>query len=55
MAVSNAFGSNTFNILIGLGLPWLVYILAATGNVSAQHTHAHVHMKLVHRNTPIYR
>lgn len=25
MAVSNAFGSNTFNIMIGLGLPWLVY------------------------------
>ena len=29
-AVSNAFGSNTFNIMIGLGLPWTVYI-AATG------------------------
>lgn len=25
MAVSNAFGSNTFNIFIGLGVPWLVY------------------------------
>jgi Ca2+/Na+ antiporter len=25
MAISNAFGSNTFNIMIGLGLPWLVY------------------------------
>lgn len=25
MAVSNAFGSNTFNIMIGLGLPWLLY------------------------------
>jgi len=25
MAVSNALGSNTFNILIGLGLPWLLY------------------------------
>lgn len=27
MAISNAVGSNTFDILIGLGLPWLVYIL----------------------------
>mmetsp|Transcript_2394 Transcript_2394/g.3158 ORF Transcript_2394/g.3158 Transcript_2394/m.3158 type:complete len:644 (-) Transcript_2394:234-2165(-) len=27
MAVSNAFGSNTFNILVGLGLPWVLYIL----------------------------
>lgn len=25
MAVSNAFGSNTFNIMVGLGLPWLLY------------------------------
>ena len=25
MAVSNAFGSNTFNIMIGLGMPWLLY------------------------------
>ena len=30
MAVSNAFGSNTFNIMIGLGLPWTVYT-ASTG------------------------
>lgn len=30
MAVSNAFGSNTFNIMVGLGLPWLLYI-ATTG------------------------
>ncbi len=27
MAVSNAIGSNTFDILIGLGLPWFLYIL----------------------------
>jgi len=25
-AVSNAFGSNTFNIMVGLGLPWMLYI-----------------------------
>lgn len=30
MAVSNAFGSNTFNILVGLGLPWTIYV--AFGN-----------------------
>ena len=28
MAVSNAFGSNTFNIMVGLGLPWMLYIAA---------------------------
>ena len=28
MAVSNAFGSNTFNIMVGLGLPWVLYILS---------------------------
>lgn len=27
MAISNAVGSNTFDILIGLGLPWLGYII----------------------------
>lgn len=27
MAVSNVFGSNTFNILLALGFPWLVYTL----------------------------
>lgn len=31
MAVSNAFGSNTFNIMIGLGLPWLLYTSFGTG------------------------
>jgi len=25
MAVSNAFGSNSFNIMVGLGLPWMLY------------------------------
>lgn len=25
-AVANVFGSNTFNIAIGLGLPWSIYI-----------------------------
>lgn len=27
-AVSNAFGSNTFNLMIGLGLPWSLFIAA---------------------------
>ena len=31
MAVSNAVGSNIFDILIGLGLPWLVYIIYTGG------------------------
>ena len=31
MAVSNAFGSNTFNIMIGLGLPWVIYTSLGTG------------------------
>jgi len=25
MAISNVFGSNTFNMLVGLGFPWLLY------------------------------
>ena len=29
MAVSNAFGSNTFNIMVGLGWPWVFYIAFA--------------------------
>jgi Ca2+/Na+ antiporter len=31
MAVSNASGSNTFNIVIGLGLPWVLYTNFVTG------------------------
>ena len=27
MAIANVFGSNTFNILVGLGLPWTLYTL----------------------------
>eukprot|EP00959_Pyramimonas_sp_CCMP1952_P044146 922770-Pyramimonas_sp.AAC.1 len=27
MAVSNAIGSNVFDILLGLGLPWFIMIL----------------------------
>lgn len=30
-AISNAFGSNTFNILVGLGLPWTLYTSFVTG------------------------
>ena len=29
MAVSNAFGSNTFNICVGLGLPWALFVATA--------------------------
>lgn len=34
MAVSNAVGSNVFNILFGLGIPWLVFL--ALGNDAIQ-------------------
>jgi K+-dependent Na+/Ca+ exchanger-like protein len=36
MAVSNAIGSNTFNILIGLGLPWMVYNLLTHSSLSVE-------------------
>jgi Ca2+/Na+ antiporter len=34
MAISNVFGSNTFNILIALGLPWLLYTCIHGGHYS---------------------
>ncbi|MCF6185786.1 MAG: calcium/sodium antiporter [Bacteroidales bacterium] len=34
MAVSNAVGSNIFDILIGLGLPFLLFIFASGGTIS---------------------
>lgn len=34
MAVSNAVGSNTFDILIGLGLPWFFYVIIIGKNVT---------------------
>jgi Ca2+/Na+ antiporter len=30
-AVSNVFGSNTFNICVGLGMPWMAYIALTMG------------------------
>jgi Ca2+/Na+ antiporter len=42
MAISNALGSNVFDILIGLGIPWLILILSqqssldvATSNITS--------------------
>lgn len=35
MAVSNAIGSNIFDILIGLGLPFAIVMLAGSGNIEA--------------------
>lgn len=35
MAVSNAIGSNIFDILVGLGVPFLVYMLLNGGEISA--------------------
>merc|ERR1711988_748332 len=33
MAVSNALGSNIFDILVGLPVPWMIYIASAQKNV----------------------
>jgi Ca2+/Na+ antiporter len=33
MAVSNAVGSNIFDILIGLGLPWLIVLVGGAGHI----------------------
>jgi K+-dependent Na+/Ca+ exchanger-like protein len=33
MAVANAVGSNVFDILVGLGLPWLLVLLAEGGTI----------------------
>ena len=35
MAVSNAIGSNIFDILIGLGLPWLIIMLFTNNKINA--------------------
>jgi len=37
MAVSNAIGSNIFDIFIGLGLPWFIYILITGENLIGSH------------------
>lgn len=37
MAVSNAVGSNIFDILAGLGLPFLIYLAISGGTVDAAH------------------
>lgn len=34
MAVSNAIGSNIFDVLFGLGAPWFVYMLINGGSIS---------------------
>jgi len=34
MAISNALGSNIFDILIGLGMPWLVLIIMKNASIS---------------------
>ena len=35
MAVSSSIGSNVFDILIGLPLPWLVYSLYSSGKTQS--------------------
>ncbi len=34
MAVANAVGSNVFDILVGLGLPWMIMMAAGRGTIS---------------------
>ncbi len=46
MAISNAFGSNIFDVLIGLGLPWLITIIV-TGNAIAVQTTSLVTSSLI--------
>jgi hypothetical protein len=44
MAVSNAMGSNVFNIFMGLGLPWLLYCLFPPDDAGNEvHTASHVY------------
>lgn len=38
MAVSNAIGSNIFDILIGLGLPWALAVMIRNQNIQAETT-----------------
>ncbi len=44
MAISNALGSNIFDILIGLGIPWMVLIIGSQAgiNVSASNITSHI-------------
>ena len=40
MAVSNTIGSNVFDILVGLGLPWAIQTMAVDyGSEVLEHTH----------------
>ncbi len=34
MAIANAVGSNVFDVLVGLGLPWLIMIIAGRGTIA---------------------
>lgn len=46
MAVSNSIGSNVFDILIGLGLPWALQTLAV--NYGSYVSPTFVHMILIY-------
>ncbi len=47
MAVSNAVGSNTFDILVCLGLPWFIYILWKGENVQVSNDNLELSMLLL--------
>jgi len=44
MAISNALGSNIFDILIGLGLPWIVLILSGGMSLDVQDSNITSHI-----------
>ena len=44
MAISNALGSNIFDILIGLGMPWLVLIIMKNASISVDTTNIAHHI-----------
>lgn len=44
MAISNAVGSNIFDILIGLGFPWLITILVKSANIPINTHDLNIHV-----------
>jgi len=47
MAISNALGSNIFDILLGLGIPWLILIIATGNSISVHESNITSHIFLL--------